>query len=128
MGKSTGYLRAAADTKVNSRTAADTLACRQHPTTLPNSRTPRGTKEKESPMANDTFFTAPAEITTPTGDRTPGQPAWNKQRNSSMPVDRYQPFAQEVEDIRLPDRTWPDKKSPTHPNGAPLTCATATKH
>ena len=70
-------------------------------------------------MANDTFFTAPAEITTPTGDRAPDQPAWNKQRNSSMPVDRYQPFAQEVEDIRLPDRTWPDKKI-TH---APQWCA-----
>ncbi|EFG82158.1 2-isopropylmalate synthase [Corynebacterium ammoniagenes DSM 20306] len=27
-----------------------------------------------------------------------------------MPVDRYLTFAEEVEDITLPDRTWPDKK------------------
>ncbi|WP_306364306.1 2-isopropylmalate synthase [Nocardia sp. CC227C] len=37
------------------------------------------------------------------------QPAWNKQKNSSMPVFRYRPFAEEVEPITLPDRTWPDK-------------------
>ena len=36
-----------------------------------------------------------------------------------MPVDRYLAFAQEVEDIALPDRTWPDKKI-TH---APQWCA-----
>ena len=45
--------------------------------------------------------------------------AWNKQRGSQMPVDRYLAFAQEVEDIALPDRTWPDKKI-TH---APQWCA-----
>lgn len=57
----------------------------------------------------DTFFSAPAEIRTPAGEVT-DQPAWNKQRNSSMPTKRYMPFHEEVEDIQLPDRTWPDKK------------------
>ncbi|APT83850.1 2-isopropylmalate synthase [Corynebacterium aquilae] len=57
----------------------------------------------------DTFFSAPASITTPRGPRAEGQAAWNQQRNSSMPVNRYQPFFEEVEKISLPDRTWPDK-------------------
>ncbi|MCQ9352886.1 2-isopropylmalate synthase [Corynebacterium sp. 153RC1] len=67
----------------------------------------------------DAFITAPSEITTPSGPRGEHQAPWNKQRNSEMPVDRYQPFAVEVEDITLPDRTWPDKKI-TH---APQWCA-----
>ncbi|MDK8241749.1 2-isopropylmalate synthase [Corynebacterium coyleae] len=64
-------------------------------------------------------FFAPREIQTPSGPRNEGQPAWNKQRGSQMPVDRYLTFAEEVEDITLPDRTWPDKKI-TH---APQWCA-----
>ena len=64
-------------------------------------------------------FFAPREIQTPSGPRNEGQPAWNKQRGSQMPVERYLTFAQEVEDITLPDRTWPDKKI-TH---APQWCA-----
>lgn len=68
---------------------------------------------------HDTFIPAPNDIITPHGETRAGQPAWNKQRNSSMPIHRYQPFAQEVEDITLPDRTWPDKKI-TH---APQWCA-----
>ena len=59
---------------------------------------------------NDSFISAPREITTPAGPRNENQPAWNKQRGSSMPVHRYQSFAQEVEPVTLPDRTWPDKK------------------
>lgn len=59
---------------------------------------------------SDAFISAPADITTPSGPFGEGQPAWNKQRNSSMPVKRYQPYAVEVEDFSLPDRTWPDKK------------------
>ncbi|WP_083584095.1 2-isopropylmalate synthase [Corynebacterium sp. NML130628] len=47
------------------------------------------------------------------------QPAWNKQQPSTMPAHRYLPFAQEVEPIRLPDRTWPDATI-TH---APQWCA-----
>ena len=64
-------------------------------------------------------FFAPREIQTPSGPRNEGQPTWNKQRGSQMPVERYLTFAQEVEDITLPDRTWPDKKI-TH---APQWCA-----
>ncbi|AKK04532.1 2-isopropylmalate synthase [Corynebacterium mustelae] len=59
---------------------------------------------------HDTFISAPADISTPSGPAAPGQAPWNKQRNSAMPVTRYQAFAEEVEDISLPDRTWPDKK------------------
>ncbi len=59
---------------------------------------------------NDAYISAPRDITTPAGPRNEGQPAWNKQRGSTMPFERYQTFAQEVEDVRLPDRTWPDKK------------------
>lgn len=59
---------------------------------------------------NDSFISAPSEIRTPDGPRREGQPAWNKQRNSAMPVHRYRPFAEAVENIILPDRTWPDKK------------------
>ena len=58
---------------------------------------------------NDSFISAPARITTPNGDIPGDQPAWNKQRNSSMPSGRYMPFHEEVEHITLPDRTWPDK-------------------
>ncbi|MBK4156320.1 2-isopropylmalate synthase [Corynebacterium macginleyi] len=68
---------------------------------------------------NDSHISAPREITTPAGPPREGQPAWNKQRGSSMPFDRYQPFSIEVEDIDLPDRTWPSKKI-TH---APQWCA-----
>ncbi|AWB81063.1 2-isopropylmalate synthase [Corynebacterium yudongzhengii] len=59
---------------------------------------------------NDAFISAPNEIRTPDGDIPADQPAWNRQRNSRMPHDRYLTFAEEVEDITLPDRTWPDKK------------------
>ncbi|MBA1834201.1 2-isopropylmalate synthase [Corynebacterium wankanglinii] len=68
-------------------------------------------------MTNDFF--APREIQTPSGPRHEDQPAWNKQRGSQMPIERYLSFAEEVEDIQLPDRTWPDKKI-TH---APQWCA-----
>ena len=64
---------------------------------------------------SNTEFFAPREIVTPNGPRNKGQPNWNKQRGSQLPVDRYQPFAIEVEDIQLPDRTWPDKKITTAP-------------
>ena len=59
---------------------------------------------------NDSFISAPRAITTPNGPRNENQPAWNKQRGSSMPISRYQSFEQEVEPVELPDRTWPDKK------------------
>ncbi|MEV0250042.1 2-isopropylmalate synthase [Nocardia sp. NPDC050712] len=48
-------------------------------------------------------------ITAPAKPAPADQPAWNTQKNSSMPAFRYRPFAEEVEPITLPDRTWPDK-------------------
>ncbi|CAJ1494984.1 2-isopropylmalate synthase [[Mycobacterium] burgundiense] len=51
-------------------------------------------------------------ITTPSDPSPADQPAWNTQRNSSMPVHRYRSFALEVPGGApgAPfDRTWPDK-------------------
>ncbi len=64
-------------------------------------------------------FTSARTITTPSGAPNDGQPAWNTQRRTSMPTSRYRPFAEEVESISVPDRTWPDKIVDT----APLWCA-----
>ncbi|TDH48061.1 2-isopropylmalate synthase [Mycobacterium eburneum] len=64
-------------------------------------------------------FSSGRTITQPAGPANPGQPSWNPQRGSSMPVNRYRSFADEVEPIRLPDRTWPD----TVIERAPLWCA-----
>ncbi|GAB2740966.1 2-isopropylmalate synthase [Salinifilum aidingensis] len=58
-------------------------------------------------------------ISTPAKPAPAGQPAWNPQRGSSMPVHRYRPFSELVEDISLPDRTWPDQRI----TRAPLWCA-----
>ena len=58
-------------------------------------------------------------IRTPAGPPRDGQPGWNTQRTSAMPVHRYRPFSQEVEHIALPDRTWPDRVI----GHAPLWCA-----
>jgi 2-isopropylmalate synthase len=58
---------------------------------------------------------ATSNIRMPSRPAPEGQPAWNTQRGSSMPVHRYQPFAQVVEPITLPDRTWPDKVITTAP-------------
>ncbi|MDO4609561.1 2-isopropylmalate synthase [Corynebacterium sp.] len=65
--------------------------------------------------STDAFISAPARITTPDGEIPEGQPAWNKQRNCSMPVSRYQPYDVEVQDFQLHDRTWPDKRITTAP-------------
>ncbi len=58
-------------------------------------------------------------ITTPSGPPRAGQPSWNTQRGSAMPVDRYRPFADEVEPVAVADRTWPD----TVIEHAPMWCA-----
>ncbi|PXY34344.1 2-isopropylmalate synthase [Prauserella sp. PE36] len=60
-----------------------------------------------------------SRIRTPSRPAPDGQPVWNTQRGSSMPVHRYQPWYRLVEDIQLPDRTWPDKRI----DRAPLWCA-----
>lgn len=51
-------------------------------------------------------------IRTPAGPRGTHQPAWNTQRNSAMPVDRYRPFGTEIpggEPAAPFHRTWPDR-------------------
>ncbi|MGA6203820.1 2-isopropylmalate synthase [Nocardia testacea] len=57
----------------------------------------------------DAFVSGTRTITAPAKPAPGDQPAWNKQKNSSLPVFRYRPFAEEVEPVTLPDRTWPDK-------------------
>ncbi|MEV0029420.1 2-isopropylmalate synthase [Nocardia sp. NPDC050793] len=57
----------------------------------------------------DAFVSGSRTITAPSKAAPADQPAWNAQKNSSMPSFRYRPFAEEVEPITLPDRTWPDK-------------------
>jgi 2-isopropylmalate synthase len=64
-------------------------------------------------------FTSSRTIVKPAGPPNDGQPAWNTQRGSSMPVSRYRSFAEEIEPIRLADRTWPDRVI----SSAPLWCA-----
>ncbi|MFV4614557.1 2-isopropylmalate synthase [Mycobacterium tuberculosis] len=72
----------------------------------------------ESPDAYTESFGAHT-IVKPDGPPRVGQPSWNPQRASSMPVNRYRPFAEEVEPIRLRNRTWPDRVI----DRAPLWCA-----
>ncbi|CAL99623.1 2-isopropylmalate synthase [Saccharopolyspora erythraea NRRL 2338] len=69
----------------------------------------------------------PPEPQTPISNRVrkPSRPApadqqpWNPQLGSSMPFHRYRPFHELVEDVSLPDRTWPDNRI----TRAPLWCA-----
>ena len=56
-----------------------------------------------------------ATVVHPDGDIPVAQPAWNTQRPSRMPVHRYKTFADEVEPVSLPDRTWPDRVITTAP-------------
>ncbi|KAA9154044.1 2-isopropylmalate synthase [Amycolatopsis acidicola] len=60
-----------------------------------------------------------SRIRKPSRPAPEGQPSWNTQRNTSMPVHRYKPWHQLVEDIVVPDRTWPSKRI----EHAPLWCA-----
>jgi 2-isopropylmalate synthase len=71
-----------------------------------------------NPDSPDAYVSA-RTIAKPAGAAAPGQPAWNPQRNTSMRVSRYRPFADEVQPIRVPDRTWPDRII----TNAPLWCA-----
>ncbi|MGH3753311.1 MAG: 2-isopropylmalate synthase [Pseudonocardiaceae bacterium] len=60
-----------------------------------------------------------SRIQIPTAVAPADQATWNVQRGSAMPVHRYRPFAQAVEPVALPDRTWPDVTI----SRAPLWCA-----
>ncbi|MCP2164549.1 2-isopropylmalate synthase [Goodfellowiella coeruleoviolacea] len=67
----------------------------------------------------DAFRSGHGGIRQPARPIPAGQPSWNPQRGSSMPVHRYRPFHELVEAVELPDRTWPDRRITT----APLWCA-----
>ncbi|HEX8760633.1 MAG TPA: 2-isopropylmalate synthase [Pseudonocardiaceae bacterium] len=71
--------------------------------------------------AEPSTFTAgsTSRIQAPVAVVPPDQPRWNLQRGSAMPAHRYRPFAQTVEPVSLPDRTWPDITI----NHAPQWCA-----
>ncbi|WP_216917545.1 2-isopropylmalate synthase [Nocardia noduli] len=57
----------------------------------------------------DAFISGTRTISAPSKAAPVDQPAWNTQKNSSMPTFRYRPFSEEVEPIAVADRTWPDK-------------------
>ncbi|KUI08905.1 2-isopropylmalate synthase [Mycolicibacterium acapulense] len=84
------------------------------------------TFSKPSPDSPDAFSSV-RQITKPSGPPNPGQPPWNTQRGSAMPVNRYRSFAEDVpggspatETAAVPfDRTWPDKVI----DSAPMWCA-----
>ena len=63
-----------------------------------------GTSMNDEPIAD-----IRSTVVHPDGAIPDGQPAWNTQRPSRMPVQRYRRFADVVEKISLPDRTWPDR-------------------
>lgn len=73
------------------------------------------TSFSKSSVDSPDAFSSVRTISTPAGAPHPGQPAWNTQRGSSMPVSRYRSFADEVESVTLADRTWPDKVIDTAP-------------
>ena len=68
---------------------------------------------------SDTFVAAASTVGPPSKPAPTEQPSWNKQKNSSMPSFRYRSYAEEVEAVELPDRTWPNKVI----DRAPLWCA-----
>ena len=74
--------------------------------------------------AADSFTSGASRIVEPSGPIPADQPAWNPQRSSAMPVHRYLQFADEVEKVSVPDRTWPDKVTTKAPRS---TCVTATR-
>ncbi|RKT52072.1 2-isopropylmalate synthase [Saccharothrix australiensis] len=67
----------------------------------------------------DAYTTGTSRIRPPARPAPAGQPAWNPQRGTSMPVHRYRPFHELVETVDVPDRTWPTKRI----TQAPLWCA-----
>ncbi|MGV9711413.1 2-isopropylmalate synthase [Gordonia sp. NPDC003424] len=69
--------------------------------------------------AADTFTSGASRIIEPAGPIPANQPVWNPQRSSAMPIHRYRQFADEVEKVSVPDRTWPD----TVITRAPAWCA-----
>ncbi|HWX98453.1 MAG TPA: 2-isopropylmalate synthase, partial [Mycobacterium sp.] len=88
------------------------------PSDIPGATTVTTFSQPSGPDAYTESFRA-RNVVKPAGPPAPGQPAWNPQRGSSMPINRYRPFFEEVEPIRLADRSWPDRVI----SSAPLWCA-----
>jgi len=81
---------------------------------------PHGIDSRPDGIGPDAFASGTASrIRVPSRPAPADQPAWNTQRGSFMPFRRYRPFAEEVEPVSLPDRTWPDAAI----TRAPLWCA-----
>ena len=84
------------------------------------------TFSKPSPDSPDAFSSA-RTINKPSGPPNDGQPGWNTQRGSSLPISRYRTFAEEVPGgspalgtAPVPfDRSWPDRVV----DRAPMWCA-----
>ena len=84
------------------------------------------TFSKPLPDSPDAFSSA-RTINKPSGPPNDGQPGWNTQRGSSLPISRYRTFAEEVPggspalgSVPVPfDRTWPDRVV----DRAPMWCA-----
>jgi 2-isopropylmalate synthase len=70
-------------------------------------------------MSSSMRPSAQQPVRTPSRPAPADQPSWNAQLGSSMPYHRYKPWYRLVEDIQLPDRTWPDQRI----TRAPLWCA-----
>ncbi|MEW2505203.1 2-isopropylmalate synthase [Amycolatopsis sp. CA-161197] len=70
-------------------------------------------------MATNDPRTNTSRVRTPSRPAPADQPRWNPQRGTSMPVHRYKPWYELIENIDLPDRTWPSKRI----ERAPLWCA-----
>ncbi|MBV9012179.1 MAG: 2-isopropylmalate synthase [Pseudonocardiales bacterium] len=68
---------------------------------------------------NTLAATPTSRLRLPAAPAPTDQASWNPQRGTGMPVHRYRPFAQAVEPVSLPDRTWPDVTI----SRAPLWCA-----
>src|SRR5207249_10998345 len=65
------------------------------------------------------MVTSRKQIRKPSRPAPADQAKWNAQLGTSMPVHRYKPYADLVEKVSLPDRSWPDKVI----TKAPLWCA-----
>ena len=57
----------------------------------------------------DAYTSGTSRLRPPSRPAPADQPTWNTQRGSSMPFHRYRPFADAVEPVSVPDRTWPSK-------------------
>ena len=55
------------------------------------------------------MVTSRKQIRKPSRPAPADQAKWNAQLGSSMPVHRYKPYAELVEKVSVPDRSWPDK-------------------